>query len=386
MTIEINPGAAPSWQQAIARQLETLTGDARLSATAVRGLAEGDALAQDRARSAVGLAAILPGLANPHEVIAVLDWREGAVARRDAATRLLMPFGLGESYTLARAGGGSRVGPTGLIVTEEADVARIAHLSTTRARRGLLVEPTRTNDLLHSRALDNAYWVKPGGDVVDQAAVATLFSGASTASRITELAGGTDHRILRTTASITSGVACTLSGAVKRGAGARHAHAGIYGNAFPATGITINLDTGAIGSTLGSPLLAAVSAERDGWFRFQVAVAATSTNTGQVRLNMTESASIATAAHSGDGTSTLFWDLIQFEIGAAAPTSFIETTTTTITRAADTATLLGLTGTGDVVVTYADDTTSSHAGVDLADWNLPHSGLPIRRIVVRDPA
>ncbi len=238
--------------------------------------------------------------------------------------------------TFTRASSGTFTGSDGVLQTAVTDAPRFDHNPTTGESLGLLVEEQRTNLLLRSEEFDNASWTKTASSVT--ANVTTAPDGASTADLITEDTATSTHVTTQGSLSFTSGTTYTVSCFVKRGTGSRNAAIALRAAAFSgAPRVNIDLSTGATTLT-GSGGTIGAQAYPNGWWRVSVTATATATATSFVDIGLVSGAS--TLSYAGDGTSGIYLWGAQLEAGAF-PTSYIPTTTATVTRAADVASITG---------------------------------------------
>lgn len=198
--------------------------------------------------------------------------------------------------------------------------------------KGLLVEEARTNYALRSQEVDNASWTKTNMAVTANDTVAP--DGTTTADKIyvSAAAGGTT-----TYQNVTMGAGTTITASIyaKKGTGATTVNEfGIRDTTGAVTYLvfTVNYDTLAVTYSTGSSGVT-VTALANGWIRIQMTLAWVSGNTCRVYCGY------------ATGTRTIndyayIWGL-QVEVGAFA-TSYIPTTTASATRAADVATITGL--------------------------------------------
>lgn len=204
--------------------------------------------------------------------------------------------------------------------------------------RGLLIEESRKNNLLHSRDMTQAAWTKT--DVTPARTQVGIDGVANTACLMTE---GTllTASTLQVGAAVTAGSTVTGSFVVKRGntdwirVGIRE-NAGVDGaNAW------FNLNTGVKGSTsaagAGSSISSTMTSLGGGWYRCIITCIPNGTYTLAYPF-------IGSASADGSGTrvsgATYIVDCAQLEVGAFA-TSIIPCGATALTRAADSASMTG---------------------------------------------
>lgn len=225
-------------------------------------------------------------------------------------------------WTFTRASTGYAETAAGALVAFASGAPRITD-------KGLLVEEARTNLLLQSQTFDNASWTSTGATISANAAVAP--DGTTTADRITS-AGSL--AVLQS--AVVASTSCTLTCYVKKGSGASQANRFGIRNSTTATDLVfvrIDLDTGAITYTVGASG-GSSTAMGNGWWRVVVTVS-TGITSGDSIISYVGFVGAATSGQYAD-----FWGA-QLEAGAF-PTSYIPTTTASATRAADVASISGL--------------------------------------------
>lgn len=236
---------------------------------------------------------------------------------------------------------GSRLGTAtyfdfdGVLKTAAANVPRITFDPVTRQPTGFLHEPASTNLALRSATLDNATWAKSGATVVADASTAP--DGTVSADKIVESSGGTTHVIAQAGIAVTSGLMYTASFFAKA------AERSVLIFQFPsaAFGATLSswfdLSAAAVSKTsgTGTSVSRTIQSVGNGVYRCTVSAQATATvSTGNMLLLYLDNSPTGTGSYSGDGSSGLYVWGVQFEARAQA-TSYIPTTSASVTRAAD---------------------------------------------------
>ena len=238
--------------------------------------------------------------------------------------------------TVARAlNTATRVNASGFIEIVNANLPRFDYDPITLAPKGLLIEEARTNLLRYSAQLEIGAWGKTRATVTANAAVAP--DGDSTADKIVEDATASSTHFIAQTITVTAGTTYVLSAYVKadeRNWFTFQLPSSIMGaakNAF------FDVSDGTIG-TVTSGVTAAIAFVGDGWYRCSV----TFTPTASVSASFTFVLADAdnSISYTGDGTSGLFAWGYQVEAGAFA-TSYIPTTTASLTRNADAVSMTG---------------------------------------------
>jgi hypothetical protein len=236
-----------------------------------------------------------------------------------ADTRLLDP-----RITFSRASTGTFVGSNRLIQAAASGVPRFDHNPTTGESLGLLMEEARTNLLTASEATDASPWGLASATAVANNGVAP--DGTTTADKIISTGGGN----FRVGVGIANATAYTYSVFLKHVAGTGViSSVGFeqFGSTPLAGNSTFNLLTGTVVSNGASVQSSSITSHPNNWFR--VSITATSTDVTATVINYA----------SASGNEFLVWGA-QLEAGSFA-TSYIPTTSSTATRAADVASMTG---------------------------------------------
>lgn len=232
-------------------------------------------------------------------------------------------------FVVSRAGNtASRILGNGNIETGVlANIARINYPRTGVASgcAGLLVEPAATNLLFYSEEFGNAYWTK--NNVTAQDNVSISPAGTLTADNVYPSVSGTDLRIQRSF-TVNSGTTYTVSVFVKAN-GVNWIR--FFGAEFVSTAAWFNVLSGTIG-VVNPGLTAKIENYGNGWHRVSVTQTAASTKTGQFYINLADGNGSSTITPNGTN-GVLLWGA-QLEVGSVA-TSYIPTTTGTVTRNSD---------------------------------------------------
>jgi hypothetical protein len=208
---------------------------------------------------------------------------------------------------------------------------RFDHNPLTGESLGLLVEESRTNLWTYSGDFANAAWIKVRSSITSNTIVAP--DGTLTGDKlIASTDAGTTH-FVRQDVSVTSGTSYTQTIYAKAGE-----YTQIYmgfdtdNSAFAGGSIIFTLTGNGIAGTPSGTLTSnSITPVGNGWYRCQITATATATATGIFRI---QSATGDTNGFTGDGTSGIYIWGAQLEAGAF-PTSYIPTTTATVTRSAD---------------------------------------------------
>jgi hypothetical protein len=235
--------------------------------------------------------------------------------------------------TFTRASSGTYVGSDGLIKTAVTNEPRFDHNPTTGESLGLLVEESGTNLLLQSNMF-NTTWTNSNSSETATAGIAPDGTNTAWELRDTSDASAAAHSLLQSV-PFTSGNAYTFTVWMKAGT-LNEGGIAIPSAAFGAVLINrINLSTGAVISTSVNSTTV-VTPFGDGWYRIALTATATATASGSVQIRSMNGGT----TYIGTGTGTvLIWGA-QLEADAF-PTSYIPTTSSTVTRAADVASISG---------------------------------------------
>lgn len=240
---------------------------------------------------------------------------------------------LDSRITFTRSTTATFVGSDGLIQSSAINTPRFGYNPATLAARGLLIEEQRVNLLLRSEEFDNATWTKTRSSITANAT--TSPDGTANADRfVIDTTPATNHPVGQS-ASVTSGTTYALTVFAKAD---QFSQINLRFSAqFPAGNAYYDLNSGTVSSS-GTIVSASMTSFGNGWWRCVLVMTANATGAaaGQIFLAQSNSITIATA----DGTSGLFLYGAQLEAGSFA-TSYIPTVASTVTRAADDASMTG---------------------------------------------
>jgi len=241
---------------------------------------------------------------------------------------------LDSRITFTRGSSGTYLDSSGILQTAGSGVARFTHDPVTLRSLGLLIEGSRTNLITYSEAINNAAWTHVGG--THNANQATAPSGELTADLFTEnSAASTQHRLYQTPV-VAIGTTYTVSVFVKRASGSRQ-----FGITLTTTTavarVYFNLDTGTVGTVVAGS--GTITAYPNGWYRC-TATGVSDGLTGTTFLQLCNGTTSGSETYTGDGTSGLYIWGAQLEAGGF-PSSYIATTSATVQRSADVATMTG---------------------------------------------
>ena len=241
--------------------------------------------------------------------------------------------------TFTRASTATFLDSAGVLTSAATNEPRFDYNPSTLAARGLLIEEARTNNLTYSEDFGNAAWTKGGATVSTDTTTAP--TGTTVADSLIEDSSTGQHRVFRSATGTTNTNPYTFSVFAKANTRTRIYLGIAEGTTFVRQGNAIfDLSAGTVvfagggsgGATGGSATITAVG---NGWYRCTYTLTLGGTDTTVFSdINLVSTGT--TINYTGDGTSGLFLWGAQLEAGAF-PTSYIPTTTTALTRAADVA-------------------------------------------------
>jgi hypothetical protein len=242
------------------------------------------------------------------------------------------PFG--DIITFTRASTATYFDSTGTLQSAAIDAPRLDYNPSTLAAQGLLIEESRQNLLTYSAQFDNAAWAKTRSSITANAT--TSPDGTANADKLVEDSTASNtHQTTQGFAKATAAIQYTASLYVKASERTFCVVALTDAGGFVVAGINLSTGAAQINGTSGWTS-ATVSSQTvsNGWYRFQITATSTADNT--VNMIVRTATAINVDNYTGDGTSGIFVFGAQLEAGAF-PTSYIPTTTTALTRAADVA-------------------------------------------------
>jgi hypothetical protein len=207
---------------------------------------------------------------------------------------------------------------------------RIDHDPVTLAKKGLLMEEARTNNLLHSAGFDDILWIKTAASITANNTAAP--DGTTTADKLIDTAADTAH-FLAQNVTLVENTTYTYSCFLKAGerSWGRLALTDRAGTIFR---VWFDLSSGTKGTDQTTGSTGTITSVGDGWYRCTMTVASGTgaTTNGSPSILVTNADN--TTTYLGDGTSGIYLWGAQLEAGAF-PTSYIPTTTASVTRAVD---------------------------------------------------
>ena len=276
---------------------------------------------------------------------------QGLLTKRGNTPTLDLNFALTKALdpriTFTRASTATFVGSNGLIQTAASGVARFDHDPATGESLGLLIEEARTNLMLRSEEFDNSHWVKQNVTATANNTVAP--NGATTADLILETAINSNHAVYTNPVTFTT---ATQSFYVKPNGRTNVSLRFLFtpndwvATVFSLTGAGSITQTSASATNSFSAVGRTITDAGNGWYRISMtatqASRATYANAFDLCTTSTPTLTPAdgTESYLGDVTKGVYIWGAQLEAGSI-PTSYIPTVASTVTRAADVATLTG---------------------------------------------
>ena len=254
---------------------------------------------------------------------------------QDAALRLDFDetTTLDSRITFTRATNGTYFDSSGVLQTASSGVARFDHRleSGVWVNKGLLIEEQRTNILLQSENLGTT-WTNV--NTTESLNVETAPDGTTTADQIIDNATNAAHYMQQVLTFNRNNTSC-FSVFLKSN-NHQWVRLAIGSNTTNQVQAYFDLVNGVIGTVQnvnsGSGATATMTDVGDGWYRCSLAGASNDGGANQgYAIALAESD--GNASYSGTGTSIYAWGM-QAEAGAL-PTSYIKTTTASVTRNAD---------------------------------------------------
>ena len=242
--------------------------------------------------------------------------------------------------TFTRASSGTRTNERGLIESLASGVPRIDFDPVTGECRGLLIEEARTNLLTYSEQFDNAAWAKFRSTIT--ANVATAPDGTLTGDKLVEDTTTSNTHGLYSASYTATGV--TLTASIYAKAAERSRVRLEIGNfldgAAVATADLSDGSTSGVGSGTSdyTNVSATCTSVGKGWYR--CTLTATKGNTNSTSHVVVYLDNGTTVSYTGNGTSGVYLWGAQLEVGAF-PTSYIPSTSASVTRTADSAVMTG---------------------------------------------
>lgn len=226
----------------------------------------------------------------------------------------------------------TRVDANGLVAVVNANLPRFDYDPITKVCRGLLIEEARTNLLPYSEDFTNLIWSKVGVTATADATVSP--DGTTDADKLVETATVGVHYTRQNPIIVSSGSAVAITVYAK--AGERQYIALLEG--YSNKGRYFDLVNGTLGGVfVGAPTTSTITPVGNGWYRCSITTTAPATTVDAEIYISPDGTSTSYSGVAGNGV--FLWGA-QLEAGAF-PTSYIPTTTTSLTRNADQVSMTG---------------------------------------------
>ena len=243
---------------------------------------------------------------------------------------------LDKRITFSRGSIGTRVNRNGLVETVAANQPRFDFDPISGECKGLLIEESRTNLLTYSEDFSQGVWTKHNSSINSN--VITAPDNTSNATKLIENTSNVQHMVYR---NLTSAVNTTYTfsffakSAERQYVLASFSGGGLSGDCV----VGVSLIDGSVTTTSNSPENTSVTKLPNGWYRITLTKTTPSASAFQPRILISRTGS-SSQTYQADGTSGIYVWGAQLEAGAF-PTSYIPTTTSSVTRSADNASMTG---------------------------------------------
>jgi hypothetical protein len=118
------------------------------------------------------------------------------------------------------------------------------------------------------------------------------------------------------------------------------AFVGLTGGGFFPTFISVNLSTGAVSTSTGTPVGASSVSHSNGWWRVSFSLAATASLSSNIDIRLSRDGNWANRSYLGNGVNGMYCYGGQVEAGSFA-TSYIPTVASSVVRSADVCSITG---------------------------------------------
>lgn len=217
------------------------------------------------------------------------------------------------------------------------DRLNVPRVDSSTGSKALLLEPQRTNLALYSQQFDDAYWGKT--NITISANATTSPDGTSNADTFAgNGVSGSHYLNMPSFFATTSGVSYTISIFAKKNTN-HFLQIDVSGAAFSSAYGNFDLNSGVVGS-IGGGVNATITSVGNGWYRCTITKISNSTGIAPLYLSLITASNSPTFETNTLSTSLYLWGA-QVEVGAYA-TSYIKTTSATVTRLADSCSKTGI--------------------------------------------
>ena len=231
--------------------------------------------------------------------------------------------------TVTRATTKTRINSAGLIETIAINVPSIDY--SLGGCPNILLEPQRTNLFVRSEEFNTANWSSILGSVTANATISP--SGSMDADRFTADGSLGSHRLAQGV-PITSGSAYTISCYVKKDTNDFFQFYLTSANFLSQAFANFDVNNGVLGTLGANSIASSITDAGNGWYRCSMTSNAVSSSaTVSLNLSLITTATSSRGSNNDLSTSIFVWGA-QVEVGAY-PTSYIPTTSATVTRNSD---------------------------------------------------
>lgn len=241
---------------------------------------------------------------------------------------------LDPSITFTRASTGLYTDKDGVIKVAPVNIPRFDYAGYTGQCKGLLVEEGRTNLVTYSAQIDNAAWVKVASGVTANAVTAP--DNTLTADKLIADTSASSHAIYQTRTGTNETLTISVYAKSAEKTSFRISLSNSLNSSATANFDLVSVTTGtSVSGSDYSSISSSIIPLNNGWFRCILTATKAAVNT--VNNPYIE---LGASAFTGDNTSGIYIWGIQLEQGNG-PTSYIPTTSSTVTRSADVASITG---------------------------------------------
>lgn len=285
-------------------------------------------------------------------VNAVIGTSQGTATVTDPGSSFSFMGSIPSGFSFSRASVGSYYNSSGVLATASANSPRYDYHPYTGQLRGLLIEGQSTNGIKYSQDFSNAAWHTTNLSVTPNTAATTAPDGTNTAALVSEDTATTAKSIYQYSVPVTAGKFFTFSVYAKMPSTNGHrwlklivldgttSTDNIYALFDLATGSVTIFNQNFVSTSGYGSKSALAMAERlpNSWWRLRLTglqsqTPDTPSSTVTARIGFTSTAT-GGDTYLGTGAGAYFWGA-QLESNTLAPSSYIATTSASVTRSAD---------------------------------------------------
>lgn len=244
-------------------------------------------------------------------------------------------YAFADLITFTRASAATYVNSSGNITTAASGNPRFDYDPATLAPRGLLVEEQRTNLLLYSEQFDNGTWSKLRATVTADST--TSPDGTADADTLLDTAVAGTHVAIQTITKAASAITYAATVYAKQSTLSK-GELRVSDQAGNGVRAAFDLAAGTVGSATGfgtgfTAVSSAITSAGNGWYRITLIATSNSATTLGHEVYLADGS--GSTSYTGTGAGIFLYGA-QLEAGSFA-TSYIPTTASQVTRAADVA-------------------------------------------------